>query len=100
MNAAAAHSSDMAANNYFSHNSLNGTTAPQRVEAAGYNYTAMGENIAAGQTSVQSVMNAWITSPGHCQNMMNPVFKDIAVACVRNDASTYRMYWTMEMGRL
>ena len=44
-------------------------------------------------------MVGWIGSVSHCQNMMTPDFKDIAVACVRNDASAYRLYWVMEMGR-
>ena len=43
-------------------------------------------------------MVGWIGSVSHCQNMMTPDFKDIAVACVRNDASAYRLYWVMEMG--
>lgn len=100
LQAATGHSNDMATNNYFSHTSLDGRTFTQRVLAAGYSYSAAGENIAAGQTSVQDVMTAWINSPGHCQNMMNTTFQDIAVACVRNDASTYRLYWTMNLGRI
>ncbi len=71
----------------------------QRVMATGYSYTALGENIAAGQTSVQAVMTAWINSPGHCQNLMNPSFRDVAVACVRNNSSTYSLYWTMDLAR-
>jgi uncharacterized protein YkwD len=100
LQAATGHSNDMATNNYFSHTSLDGRTFTQRILAAGYSYSAAGENIAAGQTSVQDVMTAWINSPGHCQNMMTATFQDIAVACVRNDASTYRLYWTMELGRV
>ena len=99
LQAAKGHATDMATNNYFSHTGLDGRSPAQRVVAAGYNYSRMGENIAAGQTSVESVMAAWIASPGHCQNMMTPDYRDIAVACVRNDAATYRLYWAMEMGR-
>ena len=89
----------MATNNYFAHTGQDGRTPDQRVLAAGYSYSRMGENIAAGQTSVASAMAGWIASPSHCQNMMTPDFRDIAVACARNDASTYRIYWVMEMGR-
>ena len=99
LTAAAGHSSDMAKNNYFSHTSLDGRTFAQRITAAGYSYTAAGENIAAGQTSVQSVMTTWINSPGHCQNLMNPGYRDVALACVRNDGASYRLYWTMDLGR-
>ena len=99
LQAAKGHASDMAANNYFSHTGQDGRSPDQRVLAAGYSYARMGENIAAGQTSVESAMAAWIGSPSHCQNMMTPDFRDIAVACVRNDAARYHLYWVMEMGR-
>ena len=99
LQAAKLHATDMATNNYFSHTGQDGRSPDQRVLAAGYSYARMGENIAAGQTSVEAAVAAWIGSASHCQNMMTPDLKDIAVACVRNDASSYRIYWVMEMGR-
>ena len=99
LQAASGHSADMAQKNYFAHNGLDGRTSAQRVTAAGYNWSIVAENIAAGQTSVERVMTGWAKSPGHCQNLMNPNFRDVAVACVRNDAADYRQYWTMAMGR-
>ncbi len=96
--AAKGHSADMAQKNYFSHTSQDGRTAGQRITTAGYNWSAYGENIAAGQTTLEQVMTGWINSPGHCQNLMNPNFRDVAVACVRNDAADYRLYWTMDLG--
>lgn len=98
-NAAAGHSADMAAKNYFSHTSQDGRTFSQRITAAGYSWNYAGENIAAGQTTVDQVMNAWVNSPGHCANLMNKNFTEVGVACVRNDASTYRTYWTMDLAR-
>ena len=97
--AAKGHSTDMAQKNYFAHVGLDGRSASQRVTAAGYNWINVGENIAAGRQSVNEVMTAWANSPGHCQNLMNPEFRDVAVACVRNNAANYRMYWTMNLGR-
>ena len=99
LQAAKLHATDMATNNYFSHTGQDGRSPDQRVLAAGYSYARMGENIAAGQPSVELAVAAWIGSASHCQNMMTPDLKDIAVACVRNDASSYRIYWVMEMGR-
>lgn len=99
LEAAAGHSIDMAANNYFSHVSLDGRTPAQRLKQPGYAYSSMGENIAAGQTSVKAVVAAWVASPDHCKNLMNPVFRDIGVACVANSSTTYGRYWTMELGR-
>jgi len=96
-NAAAGHSSDMASKNYFSHTSLDGRTFSQRITAAGYAWSTAGENIAAGQTGLQAVMNGWLQSPGHCANIMKSGFVDVAVSCVQNNASTYKLYWTMEL---
>lgn len=99
LQAASGHSSDMARSNYFSHTSPDGGTMVQRIAATGYSMSAAGENIAAGQSTVEEVMRSWINSPGHCQNLMNPIYEDIGVACVRNDATGYGLYWTMNLGR-
>ncbi|MBK4738869.1 CAP domain-containing protein [Noviherbaspirillum sp. DKR-6] len=98
-NAAAAHSTDMAANNYFSHTGLNGSDPGQRITGAGYAWSAYGENIAAGQTSVQSVVDGWLNSPGHCANLMNPQLVDVGVSCVSSNTSNYPTYWTMDLAR-
>jgi uncharacterized protein YkwD len=97
--AAAAHAGDMAANNYFSHVSLDGRTFSQRISAASYTWSAVGENIAAGQSTPEQVMAGWLDSPGHCQNIMNPSYTEVAVSCVRNEESLYKRYWAMELGR-
>lgn len=97
--AAALHAADMAANNYFAHNSQNGTTFSQRITAAGYTWSAAGENIAAGQTTVEQAMNGWLQSPNHCANIMSASFTEVGVACAKNDASTYRNYWVMDLAR-
>ena len=98
-NAAGAHSTDMAANNYFSHTSLDGRNPGQRITGAGYAWSAYGENIAAGQTSAQAVVDGWLASPGHCANIMNASYADMATACVASSTSTYRTYWTMDLAR-
>jgi uncharacterized protein YkwD len=97
--AAAGHAADMANKNYFSHTSLDGRTFIDRINATGYTWSAVGENIAAGQTTLEQVMNAWLASPGHCSNIMNTAYTEIGVACVKNAASTYKQYWGMELGK-
>ncbi len=99
-NAATAHSTDMATNNFFAHLSpTNGTRIGARALAAGYNYRSVGENIAAGYTSVNDVMAGWLASQSHCANIMEPIFVDMAVSCKINPASTYQYYWTMTLGK-
>jgi uncharacterized protein YkwD len=97
--AAYGHSRDMADNNYFSHDSLDGRSMADRINATGYTWSTIGENIAAGYSSVQSAVNGWMASEGHCANLMNPRFTEFALACARNDASQYRLYWTQNLGR-
>jgi uncharacterized protein YkwD len=97
--AAYGHSRDMADNNYFSHDSLDGRSMADRINATGYAWSTIGENIAAGYNSVQSVVSGWMASDGHCANLMNPRFTEFAVACARNDSSQYRIYWTQNLGR-
>jgi len=93
------HSDDMVARNFFSHTGSDGRSAGQRATAAGYVWSTWGENIAAGQVGVDSVMSAWMASPGHCANLMNTRFRDVGLACVRGTAGNdYRTYWTMTLG--
>ena len=89
----------MATQNYFSHTSLDGRTFDQRIFNAGYSGAyPLGENIAAGQTTPASVVSAWMTSPGHCTNIMNGSFNSAGVGYGFNSSSTYQHYWTLDFG--
>lgn len=98
--AADAHSRDMAANDFFSHTGSGGSTLASRVDATGYAWRSLGENIAAGQASIDQVVDGWIASEGHCVNLLNPSFTEVGLACVSGTASTtYRTYWTMDLAQ-
>jgi uncharacterized protein YkwD len=60
--AAWGHSNDMAQLNYFSHTSLDGRQFSQRIAEAGYPCGSCGENIAAGYSTPQAVLNGWMNS--------------------------------------
>jgi uncharacterized protein YkwD len=94
--AAAAHSHDMAANNFMSHTGSNGSTMVSRVDATGYLAIAWAENVAGGPASVDAVVAGWLASAGHCANIMNATFRDFGAACARNDAAAYERYWTQD----
>lgn len=97
--AARIHSDDMVSEDFFSHTGSNGSSAGQRAAAAGYVWRSLGENIAAGQPSVATVMGSWMSSPGHCANIMRASHQDIGVSCVSGGAgNSYRSYWTMSLG--
>lgn len=92
------HGADMAANNYFSHTGLNGSTPPQRVQGGGYKFRATGENIAAGQTTPEDAVAGWIKSPPHCENLMKPVYTEMGVAFAVNRNSEMGVYWAQAFG--
>lgn len=99
--AALSHSADMANNNFFSHTGADGSSAGDRATAAGYSWSAWGENIAAGSAyqSVGAVLQGWIDSPGHCANLMNASVSNLGAARYSNSSSTYGVYWTQVFGR-
>ncbi|GAY07848.1 transporter [Pseudonocardia sp. N23] len=91
--AAQKHSADMAANNYFEHDSQDGRTFDQRIRAEGYSSPGA-ENIAQGQPTAQEVMNDWMNSPGHRRNILDCSLTTIGVGYVANGD-----YWTQDFGR-
>ena len=92
--AAQKHSDDMANYDFFNHTGLDGSTVATRVTAQGYIWSSVAENIAAGQTTAQSVVDAWMTSDGHCKNIMSENVIEMGLACSENSDATYTYYWT------
>jgi len=99
--AATGHSMDMANNNFFSHTGSDGKSVDTRATRAGYTWSAVGENIAAGipLSYVSSVMEAWLKSPGHCANIMSSTYTEFGAAKISNPSSTYNAYWTQVFAR-
>jgi len=94
--AAQGHATDMATRNYFSHTSLDGRSMAQRITATGYPWRTIGENIAAGQPTPESVVDGWLRSEGHCRNVMNPSFRELGVGYAQG--GTYSHYWVQNFG--
>lgn len=89
--AAQLHSRDMEATGNFSHTGSDGSTVGDRATAQGYAWSRIGEDIAAGFGSSASVMDAWLNSPGHCANIMDPKFRDLGTGVAG-------AYWTLDFG--
>jgi uncharacterized protein YkwD len=96
--AALAHSEDMAAREYFSHDSPEGVKPAERVKRAGYAYRATGENIGAGQATPEAAVASWIASPPHCANLMRPEFTEMGAAYAVRAESKQGIYWTQNFG--
>jgi len=112
--AAKIHSNDLAESNTFSHTGSGkssdavaeldhpgtGSTLKERIEYAGYTeWSYIGENIAAGYNTTQEVIAAWISSPGHCINLMKEEFTEVGMTRVDNTSSKYKSYWTQDFGK-
>ncbi|MFY9825379.1 MAG: CAP domain-containing protein [Thermoanaerobaculia bacterium] len=97
--AAQRHAADMLARNYFSHGSPEGRTVSERAKDAGYDWRAIGENIAEGQTSIAEVMKTWMNSPGHRHNILDRDFRELGagLALGRNKAG-YKVEWVQVFG--
>ncbi|MFM2348664.1 MAG: hypothetical protein RL654_3417 [Pseudomonadota bacterium] len=96
--AAAGHAKDMVAKGFFGHTGSSGSSVADRVSAAGYAWSTVAENIAAGQPSITRVVDAWMSSDGHCANLMNATVREVAVACVVNTGNQSN-YWVMNLAK-
>ena len=86
------HASDMAAKNYFEHIDPAGQSPADRVRAVGYSEKLVGENIAYGPKSVDEVVQGWLDSPGHCENIMDPRFAEMGLGLAAGRAK-HGLYW-------
>ncbi len=89
--AATIRSMEMAYSGKFSHTRPNGTSCFTIFVERGISSSNMGENIAMGQRSVESVSTSWRNSPGHYENMIDANFKKIGIGVFKFDGN---FYWT------
>jgi uncharacterized protein YkwD len=92
------HAQDMGDHNYFDHDSQNGDSPFDRMQQAGFQGQTMGENIAAGQNSPAEVVQGWMTSPGHCKNIMQGAYRFIGIGYYYGPASQYGHLWVQNFG--
>lgn len=75
---------DMFAEQYFAHISPDGTGPSDLVDDAGYDYLAVGENLALGTyDDDKDLVQAWMDSPGHRENLLASQFSEIGIAVGR-----------------
>jgi uncharacterized protein YkwD len=74
-----------------------------RISATGFDWTTVGENIATGYETPASVVRAWMRSPGHCANILDPAYREVGTGVSARRiprASTELGTWTQDFGRL
>jgi uncharacterized protein YkwD len=87
------HANDMAKHNYFEHEDLTGHSPADRVRAVGYREKLVGENIAYGPKSAEEVVQGWLDSPGHCENIMDPRFAEMGIAFAAGQSTRRGLFW-------
>ncbi|MER7751109.1 sigma-70 family RNA polymerase sigma factor [Kitasatospora sp. NPDC097643] len=93
--AAQGHSDDMAARNYFDHNTPEGVGPATRMTNAGYRWSAGGENLDQAPGSPSTVVEHWSNESMHQQTMLNCQFTDAGVGTA---ASANGLLWTLDLG--
>lgn len=92
------HSNDMAFNDFFSHTGSDGSSPWERIQATGYDYSLAAENIAAGYNTPLAVVQAWMRSSEHRENILNCDLQEIGIGYrnLENDTGqvNYHYYWT------
>ena len=100
--AAERQSRQMAQEDYFAHVSPDGSSPADRVQAEGYDYVLVGENLAAGYASPEAVVESWMESQEHRDNILNCEFEDIGVGHVYVEEDPgqeeWHHYWTQVLG--
>jgi uncharacterized protein YkwD len=91
--AASGHAWDMAARGAAGHRGSDGSQSGERITRAGYAWRASGENVAAGQPDADSVVAAWLESPGHCVNLMSPYYTEMGIAFATAPSKNPAIYW-------
>ena len=95
---ALSHSLMMARKGKMAHQFGPGTRFRDRINKAGIRGSAA-ENVGAGYSSIESVINGWLRSPGHRRNLLNRKLTHIGMGAALNPASKYRTYWTLILAR-
>jgi uncharacterized protein YkwD len=91
--AAQGHSDHLARERLMTHVGAGWTNGGQRITSAGYSWTVWAENVAAGQSTPDEVVNAWMNSGGHRANILHNAVVHIGVAAAKD--ANGRTYWTM-----
>ena len=95
--AANLHTNEMVQADRMSHRLPGEASLGDRVSETGYNWTTIGENVAAGYTTPEAVVEGWMNSSGHRANILNPDFTHMGVGYdyapddISGDMDTY---WT------
>jgi len=88
---------DMVKNGYFDHNSPEGFTPWHWFDEAGYNFIYAGENLAADFNSPRNIVQAWMDSPSHRQNILDNHFNETGLAVIQGNYNGHSSLFVVQM---
>jgi uncharacterized protein YkwD len=88
----------MALHGFLDHRGTDGSLPGERMTAAGYRWRALGEHVASGDATAESVVAGWLASPEHCKVIMGCAYEQMGVAFTVNLDTAGRVYWTQVLG--
>jgi uncharacterized protein YkwD len=94
--AAQLHNDYMAQHDNLTHSEGWGRDVGVRVKEAGYNWSYVGENIAAGQSTADEVMSSWMNSSGHRANILGSHYRDVGFGVTHAGNGVW--CWTTDFG--
>ena len=81
------HAIDMAEHHYLDHIDFAHHSPADRLRAAGYRESLVGENIAYGPNTAEDVVKGWLASPSHCENLMTVRFTEMGIAYAQGQSA-------------
>jgi uncharacterized protein YkwD len=70
-----------------------------RLKAAGWEFAAAGENIAAGYRTLAEAFSGWRDSPRHDRGMKDPEMTVVGIGIAQNPNSKYKVFWCLILAR-
>lgn len=91
---------DLAGAPKFEHKDTLGREPKDRIESFGYlDWERLSENIAGGYLTSDEVVDAWMHSPGHRKNILDPKVNEIGIAFYFDPKSRHGYYWVQNFAR-
>lgn len=92
---AAAHTLDMISREYADHTSPEGAEPGDRLTAAGYDWSAVGETLAFGAADAQAAFEGWMESEGHRAIVLDPAYREMGSGHASAQGTERTHYWTV-----
>ena len=88
---------DMANNDYFEHFTPSGQAPWKFMIDNGYIYETAGENLAIDFNNIKDIEKAWMESPTHRANILNPLYENIAIATIEDNFQGHKTTIVVQM---